>query len=355
MGKHLITDRANSRLSAHGEDFLQFAGTAYLGIAQVPAFEKLLIEGIKKYGANHGSSRQSNVQLAIYDVFEGFFAAQTGAEKVRLLSSGFLAGHLAVEVLRKEVDLLWIAPDTHPAILPHGQSGNPNQPFESWSEQCREKSKSLRGQRIGILSNAVNPLKPQIYDFTWIKDLAPLNEYFVLIDDSHAFGTVGTDIFGTYSKWKHVIANLLVCGSLGKALSLPAGIIQGSKTLLDKVDAHPIFRSSSPPAPAFLHAFLNAQELYKIQQKKLRKNTAQVFQSIRNMRDFFMLGDFPVVTFKKSDWVDKLLEENIIASSFPYPGPSDDSLNRLVITATHSEADLCHLVNRLRELLDKSN
>lgn len=350
MGKHLVTDRANSRLVAEGEEYLQFAGTAYLGMSQVPAFEKLLVEGIKKYGANHGSSRQSNVQLAIYDEFEEFFAAQTGAEKARLLSSGFLAGHLAVEVLRKEVDLIWIAPDAHPAILPQGQSGNPHQSFEDWPQQCLEKSKNLMGQRIGILSNAVNPLKPQIHDFGWIKDLSPVNEYFVLIDDSHAFGVVGDSIFGTYSQWKQVIPNLLVCGSLGKALSLPAGMILGSKNLMEKVDAHPIFRSSSPPAPAFLHAFRNAQDLYKAQQKKLRENTAAVFKGIQPMLDFTMLEGFPVVSFQESAWVEKLLEEKIIASSFPYPGPSDSSLNRLVVTATHSSEDLDHLITVLKNL-----
>ncbi|WP_158856242.1 aminotransferase class I/II-fold pyridoxal phosphate-dependent enzyme [Lunatibacter salilacus] len=350
MGKHLVTDRANSRLVAEGEEYLQFAGTAYLGMSQVPAFEKLLIEGIKKYGANHGSSRHSNVQLAIYDTFELYFAAQTGAEKVRLLSSGFLAGHLAVEFLRKEVDLIWVAPDAHPAILPQGQSGNPHQSFDSWSQQCLEKSKNLMGQRIGILSNAVNPLKPQIHDFGWITELAPVNEYFVLIDDSHAFGVVGDSIFGTYSQWKHVTPNLLVCGSLGKALSLPAGVILGSKNLLDKVDGLPIFRSSSPPAPAFLHAFLNGQDLYKAQHKKLRENTAAVFQSIQSMLDFTMLDGFPVVTFQERGWVEKLLEEKIIASSFPYPGPLDSSLNRLVLTATHSREDLSHLITVLKSL-----
>lgn len=350
MGKHLITDRANSRLMAEGEEYLQFAGTAYLGMSQVPAFEKLLIEGIKKYGANHGSSRHSNVRLAIYDAFEAFFAVQTGAEKVRLLSSGFLAGHLAIEVLRKEVDLMWICPDAHPAILPHGQSGNPHQSFESWAQQCLIKSNNMMGQRIGILSNAVNPLKPEIHDFSWIKDLSPVNMYFILIDDSHAFGVIGDSIFGTYAQWKHLTPNLLVCGSLGKALSMPAGVILGSKNLMDKVDAHPIFRSSSPPAPAFLHAFLNGQDLYKAQQKKLRENTAAVFKGIQPMLDFTMLEGFPVVTFQESTWVEKLLEEKIIASSFPYPGPSDSSLNRLVITATHSKEDLTQLVSVLKKL-----
>ncbi len=350
MGKHFLTERASSRLTVEGEEFLQFAGTAYLGMSQVHAFEKLLIEGIKKYGANHGSSRHSNVQLAIYDAFEAFFEVQTGAEKASLLSSGFLAGHLAVEVLRKEVDLLWIAPDAHPAILPQGQIGNPHQTFEAWSQQCLEKSKNLMGQRVGILSNAGNPLKPQIHDFGWIKGLSPVNEYFVLIDDSHAFGVVGDSIFGTYAKWKHVTPNLLVCGSLGKALSLPAGVILGSKNLMDKVDAHPIFRSSSPPAPAFLYAFLNGQDLYKAQLKKLRENTKAVFQSTQSMLDFTMLEGFPVVTFREGAWVDQLLEEKIIASSFPYPGPLDSSLNRLVITATHSNEDLDHLITILKSL-----
>lgn len=350
MGKHLITDRASSRLIAQGEEYLQFAGTAYLGMSQVPAFEKLLIEGIKKYGANHGSSRHSNVRLAIYDEFEAFFAGETGAEKVRLLSSGFLAGHLAVEVLRREVDLIWIAPDAHPAILPQGHSGNPHQSLESWVQQCLEKSKNLMGQRIGILSNAVNPLKPQIHDFGWIRELAPVNEYYLLIDDSHAFGVVGDSIFGTFGQWKHVTSNLLVCGSLGKALSLPAGVILGSKNLMDKVDSHPIFRSSSPPAPAFLYAFLNGQELYRAQLKKLRENCGEVYQRMQSMEDFNMLEGFPVVTFQESAWVDKLLEEKIIASSFPYPGPMDSSLNRLVITATHSKEDLTQLVSVLKKL-----
>nr|MBI1230399.1 aminotransferase class I/II-fold pyridoxal phosphate-dependent enzyme [Cytophagales bacterium] len=350
MGKHLTTDRATSRLYAQGEDFLQFAGTAYLGMSQVPAFETLLIEGIKKYGANHGSSRQSNVQLAIYDAFEAFFEGETGAEKVRLLSSGFLAGHLAVEVLRKEVDLVWIAPDAHPAILPQGQSGNPHQPFEAWVRQCLEKSRTLMGHRIGILSNAVNPLNPQVHDFGWIKELSPLNDYFVLIDDSHAFGVVGDAVFGTYAQWKHVTSNVLVCGSLGKALSLPAGVILGPKNLLDKVDAHPIFRSSSPPAPAFLHAFLTGQDLYNTQIKKLRQNTALVYNQIRDMRDFTMLDEYPVVTFRESAWVDRLLEEKIIASSFAYPGPSDAPLNRLVITASHSSEDLTYLISTLKKL-----
>jgi len=206
------------------------------------------------------------------------------------------------------------------------------------------------GQRIGILSNAVNPLKPQIHDFGWIKELSPVNEYFVLIDDSHAFGVVGDSIFGTFGQWKHVTSNLLVCGSLGKALSLPAGVILGSQNLMDKVDSHPIFRSSSPPAPAFLYAFLNGQELYRAQLKKLRENCGEVYQRMQSMVDFNMLEGFPVVTFQESAWVDILLEEKIIASSFPYPGPSDSSLNRLVITATHSREDLTQLVSVLKKL-----
>jgi 8-amino-7-oxononanoate synthase len=350
MSHHFLTDRASSRLISQGETFLQFAGTAYLGMSQLPAFENLLIAGIKKYGANHGSSRQSNVQLTIYDAFEEFFAAQSGAENVRLLSSGFLAGHLAVEVVRKEVDLIWIAPDAHPAILPQGQRGNPHQTFEAWAEQCTEKSKNLMGQRIGIFSNAVNPLKPQIHDFSWIEELAPVNEYYVLIDDSHAFGVVGDSIFGTYAQWKHLTPNLIVCGSLGKALSLPAGVILGSKTLMDKLDAHPIFRSSSPPAPAFLHAFLHGQDLYSLQLEKLQDNAAKVFQSLQSLKGFHLTEGFPVVTFQESDWVEKLLKEKIIVSSFPYPGPFDPHLNRLVITASHSEEDLTFLVKELEKI-----
>lgn len=350
MGKHFLIDRATPRIMSEGKEYLQFVGTAYLGMSSLPAFEQLLIEGIKRYGANHGSSRNSNIQLTIYENFERFFAEKAGADKARLLSSGFLAGHLAVQVISQDADLVWVAPDTHPAVLPDPQSGDSHESFRSWASRCLEKSKTLIGQRILLVSNALNPLKPEVYDFDWVRELSPLNRYALVIDDSHAFGVIGRDIFGTYGQWSRLPAKVLVCGSLGKALSIPAGIIVGEKSLFEAIERHPIFRSSSPPAPSALFAFLAAQDLYFQQLEKLRSNTSFVTQALEAYPAFAYTKEYPVITFQEHSWVERLLQSGIIISSFPYPKMDDPALNRIVLSAAHSEKDVAYLVHKLKEL-----
>ena len=46
----------------------------------------------------------------------------------------------------------------------------------------------------------------------------------------------------------------------------------------------------------------------------------------------------------------KLLDKNIIISSFAYPDPSGEKYHRIVINALHSFADLEYLANCLKEI-----
>ncbi|MFO7825127.1 MAG: aminotransferase class I/II-fold pyridoxal phosphate-dependent enzyme [Cyclobacterium sp.] len=349
MSHTYLSQQLGRQIVYQGKTYLHFSGTAYLGMGALPAFKNLLVAGINRHGPNHGSSRNSNVQLPIYDQFESRFAENAGAPDALLLSSGYQAGQLALETLSKQTDLTWVAPDSHPAILPprfKPYSGT----FTAWSKHCIQKSKELIGQNILILSNAVNPLKPEISDFQWTKNLSAANRYFLLVDDSHAFGILGDDLYGTYSRWKGLPVELMVCGSLGKALSLPAGIILGDRLWIEKAKKSPVFRSSSPPAPAFLDAFLQGRSLYLDQRKKLLNNVHQIYNALSNQKGFNLLNNYPVITFANADWVEQLHELGFILSSFPYPGPEDKPVNRIVISAWHEEEDLMALYQALMKL-----
>lgn len=344
------TQRLGREVTFEGNTYLHFSGTAYLGMVSLPAFEELVLDGLKKHGPNHGSSRGSNVQLPIYRDFEKRFAAEAEAPDALLLSSGFMAGHLAAQSLRNRADLVWVAPDTHPAVLPQGLQAAHGMDFPAWAQQCKARAESLIGQRILFISNAVNPLKPKIHDFNWMKDLPATNQYFLLVDDSHAFGVVGDSIYGTYAQWNQLPVKLMVCGSLGKALSLPAGIILGDPHLLDSARASPIYRSSSPPAPAFLEAFLSGQSLYQTQRKILQQHINWISLQLKDSHNFTCLDNYPVVTFHDPQWVEALHQQHIIVSSFPYPGPEDPSINRIILSAYHNQEDLVYLVKELKKL-----
>jgi len=337
----------NRTIYSEGKEYLFFSGTSYLGISASPYFSALLKEGIDLLGIHHGLSRINNVQLAIYKAFEDFFASQAKAERALLFSSGFLAGHAVISFLEDQADVVFIAPDTHPAVLSKANRKHIYSSAKEWINSIENFALNQKGKNVLILANAVNVLQPEIYDFSWIAELPITNNYTLLIDDSHAFGTVGSDIFGTYAKWKHLPVRLLISGSLGKGLGLPAGVVLGDQISIEQVSKQAIFRSASPPPPAYLWAFFQAQEIYKKQQEKLKDNI-HYFKKLAKDLDLQTCNeDFPVFRFEESNLLPKLQEHQIIVSSFPYPAPNDPPVHRIVISAWHEKADLLALIRVL--------
>lgn len=337
----------NRTIFAERAEHLLFNGTAYLGISAFSEFSNYLKEGIDIYGTSHGLSRINNVRLRIFEEFEIFFAHQAKAQKAAVYSSGFLAGYAVVSLLENKADAIFVAPHTHPAVL---SASIQNQIVESqdWFESCFKFANQSEDKQILLIANAVDALKPEIHDFSWVKELPKNNKYTLLLDDSHAFGTVGEDIFGTYKKWKDLPVDLVISGSLGKGLGLPAGIVLGNHEFIKELTEQSIYRGASPPPPAYLWAFLNSQDLYRKQKEKLKDNI-QFFKKLSQNLDLHTTEeDFPVFRFEDPILLQKLQEHQIIISSFPYPSPNDPPVHRIVISAWHEKEDLLALISVLK-------
>lgn len=350
MDSFFTSSKINRTVQVDGKEYLYFSGTAYLGMSALPTFEVMVWAGIQRYGVNYGASRKSNVQLSVYAELEDRFAGGAGAESAVVVSSGFMAGHLTVTVLQEIVDLVWVAPGAHPAILPDELVSERSKTFSHFSQQCIDESHEFEGKTVAILADTLDILKPAIHDFGWTRDLSEKNQYYLLLDDSHAFGLLGEDVFGSYSKWATLPVQLVVAGAMGKALSIPAGIILGPDDFVQKILSHPKFIGASPPAPGFCQAFLDAQSLYSYQQRKLRQNCRYFFSSIGDLEGLNYERNLPIVTFAQSGWAAKLQEEQLLISSFPYPNPTDSALDRIILSASHEKDDLDKLIHTMRRI-----
>lgn len=344
-----LDSKIGKQIRHQGKDFVFFSGTSYLGMGEAKAFEEKITEGFRLYGISHGLSRINNVRLDIYGQFESRFAAEAGADDAIVWSSGFLAGMTAVGYLATQHQHVWIAPGTHPAVLPSEVSIQSHASRFAWETWCREEAERLPASNILILSNSVDVLHPTVHDFDWIKELPAKHRYTLLIDDSHGFGVLGGGIYGCYRLWKNLPVDLLISGSLGKGLSMPAGIILGPKDILDGIRLTATYRGASPPPPAYLFAFLEGVELFENQRKKLLSN-----MSFAHSLDTFGKLDhdprFPVFGFKDFIWVEHLEKSGFIVSSFPYPTSNDPCINRIVVTAAHDVDDLERMDPILTEL-----
>tara|TARA_R110002012_G_scaffold115909_6_gene263090 strand:- start:47352 stop:48410 length:1059 start_codon:yes stop_codon:yes gene_type:complete len=350
LKNHYLGAGIGRTIEIEGREYLYFSGTSYLGIGQDKDFLGALSDNLFLLGANHGQSRINNIRLSVFDDFENHFAERAGSESAAIFSSGYLAGIAAWKSLIMDKDEVWIAPDAHTAIIPDHHTSSIQLNFTQWKKICLQQSESLLSRKILLIGNAVDPFSCEINDYSWVKEISRKHEVSLLIDDSHAFGAFGNSIYGTYSQWADPSINLLVSGSLGKGLGLPAGIIVGNRLQINNIKSTSLFGGASPGSPAHLKTFLDLENLYLKKQLWLKDACAIFAQETATIRQIQGSKNFPAFAYTDPSWFEKFEKAGIITSSFPYPTAASPSVNRIVISAFHELGDLMYVNEIIREL-----
>ena len=327
---------------------LFFGGTAYLGIPHNETFRAYAFKGMEIYGLNYGASRNNNISLDIFSIAEKEAATRFHAEDSIILSSGYLAAQLVVQHFFRTHRLIY-APETHPALW-IGSHEAPRLKFKDWAEETI-RSINESNEPCLIISNSLNNLIPEIYDFDWIKGIDPSKKVILLIDDSHGIGICGEHGEGVYSRIpKNGNIETIVIASMAKALGVDAGIILGSYQIIKKLRSSAMYAGSSPPSPGMLYAFVKTKELYANELKNLRNNLRLFTDLLESRKDLFFIDDFPVFLLRNDALAADLIKNGTNISSFPYPDPQGNPLHRIIISSIHSKIELEILANEMNRL-----
>ncbi|TCC93795.1 pyridoxal phosphate-dependent aminotransferase family protein [Pedobacter frigiditerrae] len=322
--------------------YLYFGGTAYLGIPQNDDFIKLYVEGIKKYGLNNGTSRGNNVQLGIYGDAENFAAKKFGAEASLITSSGYLAAQLTVKMLSNFGEIRY-APSSHPALwLKVDQKIN--DAFSSWSIRLVDEINQSEKTKWVVISNSMNNLYPEIYDYSFLKDISKEKQITLLVDDSHGIGVNNHGLSALSSIHNQENLEVVLIASMAKALGVDAGIVLGSEKIIRQLKKSNEFLGASPPSAAGLFAFMQGDEIYRRELIKLKDNIFTLSDELKGNDDWHFIEDFPVFFFKNADISKKLLTNNILVSSFSYPDKDGPIVNRIVLSSWHDKSDIKKLI-----------
>ncbi|RPD96735.1 aminotransferase class I/II-fold pyridoxal phosphate-dependent enzyme [Aureibaculum marinum] len=328
-------------LTLKGKDYLYFGGTGYLGLATHPEFQDFLISAFKNWGTFYGSSRNSNIKLSIYKKFESYFAAQIGAEATLTVSSGTLAGRLIIDFLAKRNPVFFHYPKTHPAIL----AKNSLPLFING--QLNPRLTTDTNEEIVITTDAILGLEVEPVSFSFLDLINKNKEITLVVDESHSLGVVGKNGNGIFNNIKHKkLSNKIMVSSLGKALSLSGGIIGGSQNFIKNLVDESMFVSSSAANPAYLEAYCKASKIFETQRRKLAYNLNYISDRLNNNSTIKFDKRYPVLYSEDEYIYNKLFEEGIIITSFKYP-TYKNRMNRIVITANHTEDDLDKLIKIL--------
>lgn len=349
---HAIDTVPGRTVKIDGNEYLYFSGTSYLGMGQNSEFTDLLIRGLKEYGNNYPSSRISNLQMKVFEEAETFLSKTFGSEAALTMSSGYMAAQIVVQMLLAQHQITFIyAPKTHPALW-RSPADFFIEDFQIWTDKIFNQIKIGSPGKIVILCNSIDPLLAEKYSFDWIQDLPSEKEFVVVIDDSHGFGVTGTNGKGIISEVEvpnHV--TLIITGSLGKAPGVPGGVIFSTKEIIEQLKNTAFFGGSSPTLPAYLFAFMEAEEIYKNARQKLSDNIEFFLQNLPNKEGIKFFSNYPVFYIKDNNLAKELLKKNIVISSFPYPTSNDELISRIILNSLHTKADIHILISAMKNTL----
>jgi 8-amino-7-oxononanoate synthase len=332
-----LTEAPGRTTILDGTEYLFFSGYSYLGLGKLPAFTDLVKQGIDKYGVVYPSSRISNTALALYERMEDGLARFTHCEEAACFSSGFLSARTAVEVVKEEMNVYFL-PHTHPASA--DATGILSIPAEqSWTDFLSERA-TANEFRFAITADSINPTPGEINDFSFFATTPADFRITLIIDDSHGIGWLGASGEGIRSLLE-LPANveLLLNFSLSKAFHLNGGVICGSRKWITAVRRHVNYATSTPLMPSLAYAWLMAGDLFQ-QQREILLENIHYLQKLTTNDTFVVNGGTPVFAVAKKGIAPYLLQHKIIVSSFSYPHPESDPVNRVVLNALHLSQDL---------------
>ncbi len=342
-----LTQKPGRTTIINKEEYLFFSGYSYLGLGENEEFLQLIKEGIDKYGVVYPSSRISNTPLDIYAEFESKLAQLTSTDAAAVFSSGFLSARTAVEIVAHQMNVYYQYP-THPASSYYSNAIQIEE-GKNWADFLTERE-AANELTFALAADSINPTPGTITDFSFLQSLPLKFQVTLIVDDSHGIGWMGKNGEGIVSAFQ-LPGNieLLLNFSLSKAYHINAGAVCGSQKWIDLVKQHVNFTTSTPPMPALAYAWLRAPTIFEQQRNFLHQNI-QYLQKLLLGVTFATNAGTPVFVIHKQSVAQYLFQNNLIISSFSYPRPESNAINRVVVNALHQKTDLQKLVHCLKQL-----
>lgn len=351
----IIQQQPSKKIRLGEKDYHFFSGTSYLGLNQDNDFKELLIEGLHQYGMSFGSSRNGNLQLAIYETAENKMAALVGAEKALTVSSGMLAGQLVAQYLKTQQATYFYAPQSHSANFHEPVIQLPAMSFQEWTTQIATQIKETNATHSVIVCNSTDGLRATAYDFDWINDLPANQAITLIIDDSHGLGITGKNgagIFQSISVKPNI--RFIVVSSLHKAMGIPGGVVFSDKATIETLRHTAFFASCSPIAPAYLYAYVKADEIYQRNFERLLANIERFSSQLQAAKSLFSFQPaYPVFYTSHDALYDYLFKNDVFIYSFAYPIKTGKPNTRIVISAWHDTEQIDLLAEKCNEFAEK--
>jgi len=353
-----IEEGKGARVKIRGKELLNFCSNNYLGLAGHPEVVRRTKEILKKHGVGSGASRLVSGNFAIHEELEAKISKYEGTPASIVFPTGYMANLGTMQALVGAGDAVIIDRLNHASIIDGARISGAKllvYPHRDMEElEIILKHAQIFKKRL-IVSDHVFSMDGDVAPADKLAELAVKYKSMLMLDTAHSTGVLDLKI-----KDK---ANVIIMGTLSKAIGSLGGFISGSRDLIDYLRNKArsfIYTTGLPPAmaAASLASFdiIEKDSSYK---EKLWDRVNYLKKKIQPL-DFDTLGSetqiIPIMIGDARMAVDisnRLYSAGIFLSAIRPPTvPKGTSRLRMTVTAMHSKDDIDHLASKLKEIKD---
>jgi glycine C-acetyltransferase len=350
----VLENAQGPRVIINGKEVINLSSNNYLGLATHPKMIEKSIEATRQLGVGSGAVRTIAGTLKIHQELEEKLAKFKHTEAALVFQSGFTTNMGVIEPLLSKEDVIISDELNHASIIDGIRLSKAARKIYKHSdmESLEEKLKESQDFRLKlIVTDGVFSMDGDIAKLPEIVELAEKYDAFIMVDDAHSSGVLGSNGRGSVDHFKlHGRVDIQV-GTLSKAIGVLGGYIASSKKLIDylKHKGRPfLFSTSHPPGVvaaniAAIDVLLEEPELID----KLWENTAYFRNGLSQFGFNTGNSETPIIPIIVGEGAlamklsDELLKEGVFCTGIGYPTvPQDKSRVRTIVTATHTKEDL---------------
>ncbi len=238
-----------------GETLLSFCSNDYLGLANDPRVIAALRAGAERYGAGAGASHLVSGHSRAHHALEEELADFTGAERVLLFSTGYMANLGIVNALTDRHDVLFEDRLNHASLIDAARLTRARISRYPHGDAARLAEMLAASPKPGLITtDAVFSMDGDIAPLAALYRLALEHGARLLADDAHGFGVLGKNGRGSFEHLGVPLAPpAILMGTLGKALGVFGAFVAGEAALIETLIQRSrtyIYTTALPPAVA---------------------------------------------------------------------------------------------------------
>jgi 8-amino-7-oxononanoate synthase len=350
-----LAGHSGPHVSIAGHELLLISAYDYLGLIGHPAIEQAAIAAIQRFGTGTGGVRLLTGTTELHRTLERRIAALKGTDGALTVSSGYLANIGVIPALVGRADHVLLDARCHHSLVYGCRLAGVSHEFFAHNDMASLERLLRHTPCAGIRLIAVEGVYSMDGDLCPLPQLVDLKERhgaLLLIDEAHAFGTVGRRGLGIHEHFGIPARAVDVwVGSLSKAIPANGGYIAGSATdmLYLQHEVAPFMFSSAlcPPAVASALAALDLIVAEPHRVAAVTNNACALRKGLKQLGFDTGASASPIIPVIFHEEVQawkaarRLLDAGIWATAVVPPAvPRGQARLRLCVTAGHTQADI---------------